>query len=83
MNLVVPGVSVDTVLSRGQFNVSSSNDHSVSVLIKKGNFSFSKSLKSGVIVFDYLSTDVLTPNIINRFYLETSNSNPSSFVIIL
>lgn len=62
LNLAVPGVGVDTVLSREQLNVSNSNNHSMSLLIKKGNFSFSKSLESVVIVFDYLSTDVLTPN---------------------
>ena len=83
LNLVVPGDSVDTVFSREQFNACISNNHSVFLLIQKGNFSFSKSLESGVIDFDYLSTDILTPNIINRFFLGTSNSNPSSLVFIV
>ena len=83
LNLVVPGDSVDTVLSREQLKASNSNNHSVSLLIKKGIFSFSKSLESVVIDFDYLSTDVLPPNIINRFFVGASNSNPSSFVLVL
>lgn len=82
-SLVVPGVSVDTVLSREQLNLSNSNNLSLSLLIKEGNFSISNSLESVVIAFDYLSIDVLTANIINRFFLDTSNSNSSSFVLTL
>jgi hypothetical protein len=52
--------------------------------LREETFNFLNLLKAVLFFFfDYLSTNVLTPNMINRFFLQTSNSNPSSFVLIL
>jgi hypothetical protein len=83
LDRVVPGDAVDMALCEGEANFSSTKKRSVSLLIRKENFSFSRSLESGVVIFDFLSTDVLARNIIKYIFLESYNSNRSSFILVL